>query len=89
MTTPPIGLIILSLFSALTAVATGADATRITVTLDRGRDLGQSFGSLFELSSETQTWSLEPVFKTPTTRSSVRTGTPCNSSFDRRVVRGQ
>jgi hypothetical protein len=52
MTTPQIGLIILSLFSALAAVATGADATRITVTLDRGRDLGQSFGSLFELSSE-------------------------------------
>ena len=89
MTTPPIGLIILSLFSALTAVATGADATRITVTLDRGRDLGQSFGSLFELSSEDTDLVIGAGFKTPTTRSSVRTGTPCNSSFDRRVVRGQ
>ena len=52
MTSPQIVLVTLSFFSALTAVSTGAQPTRITVTVDRGRDLGQSFGSLFEMTSE-------------------------------------
>ena len=46
------GLIVSLLFSALPQVSAGAEPTRITVTIDRGRDLGQSFGSLFEAASD-------------------------------------
>ena len=37
---------------ASSQVAIGEEPTRITVTIDRGRDLGQSFGSLFEATSD-------------------------------------
>jgi hypothetical protein len=46
------GLLVSLLFAALPQVSTGAEPTRITVTIDRGRDLGQSFGSLFEATSD-------------------------------------
>ena len=38
--------------SALLPVSAGAESMRISVTIDRGRDLGQSFGSLFEATSD-------------------------------------
>ncbi|MCA9133952.1 MAG: hypothetical protein KDA45_12385, partial [Planctomycetales bacterium] len=50
----PLALVILAGLSAMAAAADGpADGAkkRISVTVDRGRDLGQSFGSLFEVTS--------------------------------------
>ena len=45
-------LVIVCLLAALVQVSAGAESTRITITIDRGRDLGQSFGSLFEAISD-------------------------------------
>ncbi|MCH2589330.1 MAG: NADH dehydrogenase [ubiquinone] 1 beta subcomplex subunit 3 [Planctomycetales bacterium] len=38
--------------TALTHACAGSEPVRITVTIDRGHDLGQSFGSLFEATSD-------------------------------------
>ena len=43
-----IGLLVILFFATLPQVAAGSESARIIVTIDRGRDLGQSFGSLFE-----------------------------------------
>ena len=43
---------VILLLAALPPVAAGTESTKITVTIDRGRDLGQGFGSLFEATSE-------------------------------------
>ena len=40
------------LLSSVAKDSTGAETIKITVTIDRGQDLGQSFGSLFEATSE-------------------------------------
>jgi hypothetical protein len=45
-------LLAILLFDALSQMSAGAEPTTIAVTIDRGRDLGQSFGSLFEATSE-------------------------------------
>jgi len=47
-----IELLVILFFAALPQVSAGSEATRIIVTVDRGRDLGQSFGSLFEATSD-------------------------------------
>ena len=47
-----IDLLVILFFAALPQVSAGSEATRIIVTVDRGRDLGQSFGSLFEATSD-------------------------------------
>ncbi len=39
-------------FVTLLQVSVGSEPTTITLTIDRGRDLGQSFGSLFEVTSD-------------------------------------
>ena len=50
MTSPRLtAFLLLMAFFPLTASA--AQATTISVTIDRGRDVGQSFGSLFEATS--------------------------------------
>ena len=45
-------LLAILLLAALPPAAVAAEPTKITVTIDRGRDLGQSFGSLFEATSK-------------------------------------
>lgn len=45
-------LIAILTFDALLQVSAGAEPVKIVVTVDRGRDLGQSFGSLFEATSD-------------------------------------
>ena len=53
-----------SLFFAATAHTFAASKpTRISVTIDRGRDLGQSFGSLFEATSENATFVIGAGFQ--------------------------
>ena len=52
MKTLKMNLILIVFWAALTADCSAADATRISITIDRGRDLGQSFGSLFEATSD-------------------------------------
>jgi hypothetical protein len=40
------------LLSSIAGESPGAETTKITITIDRGQDLGQSFGSLFEATSD-------------------------------------
>ncbi len=45
------GLLILLFYSSTPVKSAGANPTKITVIINRGQDLGQSFGSLFEATS--------------------------------------
>ena len=44
-------LSVILVLAALVSSAESAESTKITITIERGRDLGQSFGSLFEATS--------------------------------------
>ncbi len=45
-------VIVVLFFATLLQVSVGSESMKITVNIDRGRDLGQSFGSLFEATSD-------------------------------------
>ena len=49
---PKTSLIAILFFTTLAQVSADTKTTRISVTINRGRDLGQSFGSLFEATSD-------------------------------------
>lgn len=45
-------VIVVLFFAALRQVSVGSESMKITINIDRGRDHGQSFGSLFEATSD-------------------------------------